>query len=201
MSDEFVKSSRINGFRARSAYKLLQIIEKFPEIHSTIRASNSKIIDLGAAPGSWSQVLSHISGPSSKIVAIDLLQIEPLENVRFINLDFSNPSCFNILKHSFDLNSDLPFINLIVSDLCANISGNSCVDNSRNLELWERVLDFSNYNLKPKGHLILKYFESVEARRLRATLENKFERVIVFKPKASRSESAEKYYICLNNKR
>lgn len=201
MSDEFVKSSRTNGFRARSAYKLIQIIEKFPQIQSTIRAKNSKIIDLGAAPGSWSQVLSQFSSPSSKIVAIDLLPIEPLENVRFINLDFSNSISFNILKNAFNSNSDLPFINLVVSDLCTNLSGNSCVDNSRNLGLWERVLDFSNYILKHKGHLILKYFECDEARRLRTTLETKFEKVIVFKPKASRSESAEKYYICLNSKR
>ena len=195
-----MRSSRSHGFRARSAYKLLQIIEKFPQISSTIRAKNSKIIDLGAAPGSWSQVLSQFSSPSSKIVAIDLLQISPLENVRFIKLDFTQISSFQILREEFGANSDNISINLVVSDLCANLSGNSCVDNSNNFELWRRVFEFSDYILQPGGHLILKYFESVEAKKLRIDLEKKFEKVIVFKPKASRTESAEKYFVCLYNK-
>ena len=200
VKDEFVKFSRTNGYRARSAYKLLQIIEKFPQINSSIREQNSKIIDLGAAPGSWAQVLSQFSDSSSKIVALDLVPIKPLENVQFINLDFTKSSSFKILREAFDLKSDIPFVNLVVSDLCVNLSGNSCVDNAKNFELWKRVLEFSNYILKSKGHLILKYFESEEAKRLRIEFENKFESVIVFKPKASRSESAEKYFICLNNR-
>ena len=201
INDQFVKSSRNDGFRARSAYKLLQIIEKFPQISLTARAQNSKIIDLGAAPGSWSQVLTQFSGPSSKIVAIDLLPMKPLENVRFFELDFINFSSFDVLKNEFGLNSDIASINLIVSDLCANLSGNSCVDNAKNLELWRHVLEFSNVILQPQGHLILKYFESTEAKHLRTELERKFEKVSVFKPKASRSESAEKYFVCLYNKK
>lgn len=196
LKDSYVKSSRNNGFRARSAYKLIQIIEKFPQIYSTIIADNSYFIDLGAAPGSWSQVLSDLCHSKSKILAIDLLPMEPIKKVQLLNLDLSNQTGVDFLKETITKSFGLNQINLVVSDLCTNLSGNSIVDNSKNFYLWNLVLDSANNHLQPKGHLILKYFESCEANVLKKILENSFDQVVVFKPKASRAESAEKYFVC-----
>ena len=197
-----MKKSVDKGFRARSAFKLLQIFDKYPQIIKTVSNPESAIVDLGAAPGSWSQILSIYKNPSSKIVAIDLLPIMPLDGVNFIKMDFTAASAVNILNENLN-NSNSGHnhvLKLIVSDLCANLSGNSCVDNQRNFWLWNCALEFAVSNLTVKGHFILKYFESSEANQFRKFLEPNFESVSVFKPKASRAESSEKYFVCLFKK-
>lgn len=203
MNDQYVKNSIHQGYRARSAFKLIQIFESFPQLLSSIRTDNSNIVDLGSSPGSWSQVLSQYSSSSSKIVAIDLLPMLPIQRVKFINMNFTSEEAFLSLKTVLNDNNNRKTVNLIVSDLCINLSGNACIDNQKNLQLWSLALKFSTLHLSERGYFVLKYFESPEASLFRKVLENNFEKVSVFKPKASRSESSEKYFICSykNNKK
>lgn len=198
INDYYVKNSVHHGFRARSAFKLLQIFDSFPQIVSSIRGNNKAIVDLGSSPGSWSQVLSQYSSPSSIIVAIDLLPMKPINRVQFVSMNFTSEDAFITLKSLLkDGDNQFP-VNLIVSDLCANLSGTAWIDNQKNLQLWNLALSFSILHLSENGHFILKYFESPVAQSFRKELEKNFERVSVFKPKASRAESSEKYFICLN---
>lgn len=199
MNDEFVKYSIQEGYRARSAYKLIQILSKFPRIAKDISSSGT-VIDLGASPGSWCQVLSKFLPKDTKIVAIDLLAMEPLEKVRSIVLDFSVAHSLYTLFNTGIFSSEKDFANLIVCDLCVNISGNSCIDNSRNMILWENALTFAKSALKKDSHFIIKIFESTEARSFFRLTQEHFKIVHTFKPKASRTESSEKYLICLNKK-
>lgn len=200
VKDEFVKCSRDQGFRARSAFKLLQILETFPQLYISAIKYDARIVDLGAAPGSWSQVLSNIVPPTTKIVAIDLLPIKPIKQVQTIAIDFTSDNAFKKISEAFGCESKNPNVNLIVSDLCANLSGNSCVDNSNNLFLWKLALNFANTITSPSGNFLIKYFESKESSFFRKDLEKYFDRVVVFKPSASRSVSSEKYFVCLNKR-
>lgn len=200
IKDEFVKYSRDQGFRARSAFKLTQILETFPQLLTTVKKHDSKIVDLGAAPGSWSQVLSRLVPPTAKIVAIDLLPIEPIKQVKTISVDFTASNAFEIISEAFDYDSRNISVNLVVSDLCANLSGNTCVDNANNLHLWKLALNFTKTIIAPDGNFLMKFFESKESSCFRKDLEKYFDRVVVFKPFASRSVSSEKYFVCLNKK-
>ena len=156
---------------------------------------------MGAAPGSWSQVLSNIVPPTAKIVAIDLLPIKPIKQVQTIALDFTADDSFKRISEAFGCDSKNLSVNLIVSDLCANLSGNSCVDNANNLLLWKLALNFTKTITSPNGHFLMKFFESKESSFFRNDLEKYFDRVVVFKPSASRSVSSEKYFVCLNKNR
>lgn len=198
IKDEFVKSSKIQGYRARSAFKLIQILGAYPQLLKSLKKSNAKIIDIGAAPGSWSQVLANHASPSAKIVGIDLLPIKPIDRVQTFAFDFTSNDSVKIVSEAFSCGTDEQFVDFIVSDLCANLSGNSCIDNSKNLHLWELALKFVILILARDGHFIMKYFESNESILFRKNLESCFQRVFVFKPSASRNESSEKYFICLN---
>jgi 23S rRNA (uridine2552-2'-O)-methyltransferase len=166
----------------------------------SVRKYDSRIIDLGAAPGSWSQVLSSLVRPTANIVAIDLLPIKPIHQVQTISLDFTSDNAFEMISEAFNCHSENLSANLIISDLCANLSGNSCIDSSNNLHLWKLALNFTNIALAPNGHFLLKFFESKESFCFRKSLEKYFNRVVVFKPLASRSVSSEKYFVCLNKK-
>lgn len=198
VKDEYVKNSKNEGFRARSAFKLQQILEKFGPLKKVIQQPEANVIDLGAAPGSWSQVLAQNCSDRVKIVAIDRLPIVPLTNVISLCLDFTSSDAFDVLVAAFSLKTkNTPFVNLLLSDLCANITGNTCVDNANNFHLWQQAFNFSNLFLSKNGHFVIKIFESKEAEMFRRTLKNSFKDVFIFKPKASRSESSEKYFICL----
>lgn len=171
-----------------------------PRLLKSLKKSNAKIIDIGAAPGSWSQVLANYASPSAKIVGIDLLPIEKIDRVQTFAFDFTSGDSVRIVSEAFNCGTEQLYADFIVSDLCANLSGNSCVDNSKNLHLWELALNFVTLILAPDGHFVMKYFESNESIIFRKKLESSFNRVDVFKPSASRSESSEKYFICLNKK-
>lgn len=168
---------------------------------SIIRNKNSAIVDLGSAPGSWSQILSLYSSPYSKIIAIDLLPMLPLDRVQFVNLDFTTENAIFVLNSILKQSNNNHIVKLVVSDLCANLTGNALIDVHNNLNLWNCALKFSILHLSEKGHFIIKYFESVEAQLFRKKLESQFDRVIVFKPSSSRTESSEKYFICLYRKK
>lgn len=191
VSDEFVRDSKADGYRARSAYKLLQILQNHPTITTTLRAPRACIMDLGAAPGSWCQVLSQKSAPDATIIAIDLLPIVDIPKVCAIQCDFAQFSTHReaeaLSKKSFSL---------VFSDLCANMSGNSCTDRWANFGLWTQAFEFASRHLTGNGHFVIKVFESPEAEQFRKGLKDHFAKVTAFKPKASRSASSEKYLVC-----
>ncbi len=201
VSDEFVRNSKTEGYRARSAYKLLEIMEKFYPINQEICRPNSIFVDLGAAPGSWSQVLGRHSDSTSKILAIDVLKLESLNKTIFIQQDFSllrDDDFFNKLQLEMKPNSN--HFDIILSDMCVELSGNSVVDNNRNSELWQAVLDFSVKFLKTDKHLIIKVFNSNEMVGFREKARSIFSKIHNYKPRSSRSDSSELYLICLSKR-
>lgn len=127
----------------------------------------------------------------------------PIAQVQIITLDFACRNALSVLNNELEKTFGITGhknIDLVVSDLCVNLSGNSCVDNANNLLLWELAFELCCQILMNKGHFVIKYFESQESIHFRRALEQNFDRVDVFKPKASRSESSEKYFICINKK-
>jgi 23S rRNA (uridine2552-2'-O)-methyltransferase len=198
VSDEFVRNSKMEGYRARSAYKLLQIIEKFPLINEAVSRPNSIFADLGAAPGSWSQVLARNSHSSAKILAIDRLKMNPLEKAIFVQQDFSLLQD-DIIFNKFGIQNEYVF-DIVLSDMCVELSGNAIVDNCRNSELWSLVLDFCTKHLKSNRHLLVKVFNSYEMIKFKENLGNIFSKVQVYKPRSSRSDSSETYLICLQKR-
>jgi 23S rRNA (uridine2552-2'-O)-methyltransferase len=195
-----VKNSTKEGFRARSAYKLLQIFSEYPQLITDVTTSTSSanIFDLGASPGSWCQVLSKKFIKDAKIIGIDLLPLRHLENVTSVIADFSQENIIELLLNAQLITKNKYFADLVVCDLCANISGNSCIDNNNNFALWQKALNFTKLALKPKMHFLIKVFDSNEADQYFSSLRENFKQIIIFKPKASRKESSEKYFICLN---
>lgn len=202
ISDEFVRNSKVEGYRARSAYKLLEIISKFPQVNEAILRPNSIFADLGAAPGSWSQVLANKSHISSKIIAIDRLRFDPMNKVTAVQEDFSVITnervkrALNISSHTSE-----PIFNLIISDMCVEMSGNAIIDNSRNSDLWNIALEFCIQHLKSEDHFIIKVFDSEELIRFRDKARTVFSAVQLFKPRSSRNVSSERYLICLGKQK
>lgn len=201
LSDEFVRNSRVEGYRARSAYKLIEIIDKFPQLQSCIKRPNSVFADLGAAPGSWSQVISQLSHQFARILAIDRLAIRSIPKTISISSDLLSITHKDIVKIlNTKLNSQKLYFDLVLSDICADISGNSITDNARNAELWTSVLSFAKTFLKNNQHLILKVFDSAEFNAFQKEAQIYFSAVKTHKPRSSRSESSERYLICLNKR-
>lgn len=198
MKDEFVKLSKKEGVRSRSAFKLDQMLTRFPELSHCIKTKNACVIDLGAAPGGWSQILSKYASPTTKIFAVDILPLKPLDGVKILNIDFSLGNSKNILMN--ELKKEEFNLNLIVSDLCVNLTGTQFLDISRNLSLWNEAFEFSIKMLNNNGNFVLKIFESPDANQFAMKAKNYFRDVFIFKPKASRTNSSEKYLICLNKK-
>lgn len=201
VSDEFVRNSRLEGYRARSAYKLIEIIDKIPQLQSCIMRPNSVFADLGAAPGSWSQVLSKLSHESATILAIDRLPIRSIPKTFSITNNLLSITHNDIEKVlSTKLNSQNSYFDIVLSDICTDISGNSITDNARNAELWTSVLDFAKTFLKQNQHLVLKVFDSSELNAFKTYTLAYFKSIKTHKPKSSRSESSERYLICLNKR-
>ncbi|MDR0630753.1 MAG: RlmE family RNA methyltransferase [Holosporales bacterium] len=179
INDPYVSLAKKEGYRSRSAYKLIEIQEKFKIIKK-----DSIIIDLGAAPGGWSQVASQIS---SNIIAVDLLDIAPIQNVEFIKGDFLEPNIQEQLS--------LRKADLIMSDMSPNTCGIKKVDHLRIINLVENVFAFARQNLKNEGTIIAKVFQGGTENFLLSCLKQEFKKITHMKPKASRKESSEIYII------
>lgn len=198
LNDSFVRCSKAEGYRARSAYKLLEIIDRLPQIKEAVVRPNSIFADLGAAPGSWCQVLANQSHSSSKILAIDRIKIDPLKKVTSVQEDFSLITDEIISKYLNPKAEISPAkFDLILSDICVEMSGNSITDNCRNADLWNIAFEFCKKYLKTNNHFIIKLFDSHEMENFRERASLLFSKVQVHKPRSSRSESSEKYLICL----
>ena len=184
--DLYVKKARKLDFRSRAIYKLQEIDEK-----DQLIKPNYCVIDLGSFPGSWSQYLSGIIDSSGRIIAIDILPMNPIEQVLFISGDFTDEIIQKqCLKEVGEYGADL-----VISDMAPNLTGIRVTDQSRNMAIAELVYDFSTQILKPGGDLLVKLFEGDGTYEYRQLLKEKFAKVLVRKPKASRDQSREFYVL------
>ncbi|MBD3648244.1 MAG: RlmE family RNA methyltransferase [Pseudomonadales bacterium] len=184
--DAWVKRARQEGYRSRAAYKLLEINEKFGLIEPGMT-----IVDLGAAPGGWSQVAAELAGDRSRIVAVDLLQMPPIPGVAVIQGDFTEDDVFEELLSNTE---GLP-VDLVISDMAPNLSGMKDIDQPRAALLVELALDYANRVLRPGGSLVCKCFEGEGIEPIRTAFRKSFEKVKNFKPASSRPKSREIYLI------
>ena len=184
--DLYVKKARKLDFRSRAIYKLQEIDEK-----DQLIKPNYCVVDLGSSPGSWSQYLSGIIDSSGRIIAIDILPMNPIEQVLFISGDFTDEIIqIQCLKEIGEYGADL-----VISDMAPNLTGIRVTDQSRNMAIAELVYDFSTQILKPGGDLLVKLFEGDGTYEYRQLLKEKFAKVLVRKPKASRDQSREFYVL------
>ncbi|MFZ0788536.1 MAG: 23S rRNA (uridine(2552)-2'-O)-methyltransferase RlmE [Chromatiaceae bacterium] len=185
-SDPYVKRAQQEGYRSRAAYKLLEIQEKDGVITPGMR-----ILDLGAAPGSWSQIAARLAGPRGQVLALDLLDMEPIAGVTLLRGDFRED---DVLA---DLRSRLGGmrLDLVLSDMAPNISGTAAVDQPRALYLAELTLDFARECLKPGGAMVVKVFQGEGFDALLRAMRASFDRVMSRKPRSSRPQSRELYLV------
>ena len=182
ISDLFVKQAQKDGYRSRAAYKLIEINEKY-----NIFKENMTIVDLGSAPGRWSQVAVKRIGSKGKVIALDLLEMHPIKKVEFIQGDFRDDKVLIELENKLN-NSE---IDLVISDMAPNISGIKVVDQSAAIYLNELALDFSCNWLKPNGHLLVKSFIGADFDSFVDSMKPFFKKVMRIKPSSSRGRSSE----------
>lgn len=182
--DEFVRRSQKEGYRSRAVYKLQEIDEKDKLIRPGIT-----LIDLGAAPGGWSQYAARKLAGKGRIIAMDILPMEPLEGVEFLQGDFLEDAVYQALLTI--LGNDRP--DLVISDMAPNMSGMEAVDIPRAMYMAELALDFARQTLKPGGTLLVKLFQGEGYDAYLKALKSSFSRVITRKPRASRNRSREIY--------
>ena len=185
--DIYVKKSKLEGYRSRAVYKLQEINEKF-----NIIKNNTLVVDLGAAPGSWSQYISR-NYKSSKIISIDLKDIEPIKNLFHIKGDFTEDDQKIKIQNYFGKKVDL-----IISDMAANTTGNKTVDSLVTGELCIDAMNFSVELLNKNGSFISKLFMGSSFNEIVALGKKIFQQVDVFKPPSSRKDSKENFIICRN---
>lgn len=185
-NDPYVKRAHQEGLRSRSAYKLLEIQEK-----NKIIKPGMTVVDLGAAPGGWSQLAARLVGDHGKVFALDILPMMPLPNVDFIQGDFREETIFQqFLKHI----QSHP-IDIVISDIAPNLSGLRSVDQPRAMALAELALDFAQQVLKHQGNFIIKTFQGEGFETYLKLLRQLFKTVSIRKPAASRNNSAEVYLV------
>lgn len=186
LADPYVKRARSEGMRSRAAYKLDELAAR-----DRLLAAGMLVVDLGAAPGSWSQVAADRVGPRGRVIAVDLLEMAPMRGVTFIQGDFRDPAVLEELERALGSQK----ADLVLSDLAPNLSGIAASDQARMLELGELALDFSLKHLKPQGNLLVKAFQGAAFDSLLKQLRARFGAVAVRKPDASRSRSSEVYLV------
>lgn len=186
VSDPFVKAAKVQGYRSRAAFKLTEIDD-----HDHLIRPGMRIVDLGATPGSWSQVLAERVGPRGKVIALDILPMDTLAGVQFILGDFREDDVLRALETA--LGGDP--VDLVVSDMAPNLSGVSASDQARSQHLCELALEFSREHLKPGGCMLIKAFQGSGYNGFLAEMRSAFESVVSRKPSASRDRSAEMYLL------
>jgi 23S rRNA (uridine2552-2'-O)-methyltransferase len=187
-NDVYVKRAQKEGYRSRAAYKLLEIQEK-----DGVLVPGMRVLDLGAAPGGWSQIAARIVGPRGRITAFDILPMEPLPDVNFIQGDFRTDEALARLRQATDGEA----VDVVLSDMAPNMSGNPAVDQPRMMILCELALDMAHRVLKPGGTLVVKTFQGEGFEALHKTMRASFKRVASRKPKSSRSRSRELYLVAM----
>jgi len=186
VTDRFVQEARKRGYRSRAAFKLLEIGTKDKLFRPGIRA-----VDLGAAPGSWSQVLAEKLGPASTIVAIDLLPMDPVRGVTVLQADFASDEGLAAVEQA----SGGRRVDLVVSDMAPNLSGIDSVDQARSIHLAELALEFASRWLQPGGDFAVKAFQGEGFDDFVRAVQGRFGKVYVRKPEASRDRSREVFVV------
>ena len=184
LSDEFVKRAQKEGYRSRAVYKLLEIIEK-----NKIIQKGDIVLDLGAAPGGWSQVAAKFVGNKGKVIASDILPIEEINDVIFLQGDFTEQSIYDDL---IKLTGESK-VNVVLSDMAPNMSGQLSVDQPKSMHLAELAIDMAIKTLDFNGSFIVKVFQGEGFDAFVQTARKSFKKVSVLKPKASRPRSKEVY--------
>ncbi len=189
--DPFVKKSQQEGYRSRAVYKLIEIQEK-----DQVVKSGMVVVDLGAAPGGWSQCLAKIVGPGGRVIAMDILPMDPVPGVEFIQGDFMSEEIYAALIARIGTAG----VDVVTSDIAPNLSGMREVDIPRAMYLAELAVDFSKQVLKPGGKLLMKVFQGEGFDQLMKSLRENFTAVKTRKPQASRSRSNEVYLLAVGFK-
>lgn len=184
--DEYVKLAQKQGLRARAAFKLMELDEKYRLIRKGMR-----IVDLGSAPGSWTQVVQRALDGTGQIIALDILPMDPLPHVTFIEGDFTEDEPLAQLEE--ELNGVQ--VDLVLSDMAPNMSGVGAVDQPRAMYLAELALDFAEQWLAPGGSYVVKVFHGEDFDNYVKKVRSMFEKVQVRKPSASRPRSREVYVL------
>lgn len=186
VNDPFVQLAQKEGYRSRAAYKLLEIDAK-----DRLLKPGTVVVDLGATPGGWSQVAAAKVGRGGKVIALDLLPLDPLAGVDFIQGDFREQA---VLKHLEDLLRGKP-VGLVISDMAPNISGVASADQARAMHLAELAMEFALEHLKADGSFLVKVFQGAGFEDFLKLMRSRFARVVTRKPKASRDRSSELYLL------
>lgn len=186
VTDSYVRRAKQEGYRSRAAYKLIEVLEK-----DRLVRPGMTVVDLGAAPGGWSQVLAPLVGSAGRVIALDVLEMEPIQGVAFIRGDFAENETLERLEKELAGRR----IDLVISDMAPNISGVGLVDQARSMGLADLALEFARDRLKPGGSFLVKMFQGSGVDEFRKHLAETFSTVAVRKPKASRDRSSELYLL------
>ena len=186
VTDPYVKRANAEGYRSRAAYKLQQIDAK-----DKLLKPGMTVVDLGAAPGGWSQVAAKAVGPTGRVVAVDLLEMPQVPGVTVIRGDFGEQTTLDALEDALEGRA----VDLVLSDMAPNISGIASADQARSIALAELALEFALKHLKPHGNFLVKTFQGAGYDGLVDTLRRSFLQVYTRKPEASRSRSSEVYLL------
>lgn len=186
LNDPYVQRAQADGYRARAAYKLLEVDER-----DHLLKPGAVVVDLGSTPGSWCQVAVKRCGPKGRVFALDILPMEAVAGVDFLQGDFTEDTVLEDLESRLDgARADV-----VLSDMAPNLSGVAAVDQARSIHLCELALDFAVRHLKPGGQFLVKVFQGEGFMEYRKQMESAFASVQVRKPKASRDRSAEVYLL------
>ncbi|MGH8711328.1 MAG: 23S rRNA (uridine(2552)-2'-O)-methyltransferase RlmE [Burkholderiales bacterium] len=186
VNDFYVKHAKRQGFRSRAAFKLMEINER-----DRLLVPGMTVVDLGAAPGGWSQVAAEKVGKRGKVIALDILQMQPIAGVDFICGDFREDAVLKELRYKLHGKA----ADLVICDISPNISGVSSHDQARAIELAQLALEFSAQVLKPQGGMLVKVFHGEGFEDFLKAMRSRFKQVISRKPKASRARSSEIYLL------
>lgn len=183
-SDPFVKRAQSEGMRSRAAYKLEELVER-----DRLLKPGMTVVDLGAAPGGWSQWVRHALGDSGRVIALDILEMPPLAGVEFLHGDFREDAVLSGLEAMLDGRP----VDLVLSDMAPNKSGMDAVDQPRAMHLAELAMTFSDDHLRPGGAFLIKLFQGVGFDDYVRDLRRRYDKVAIRKPAASRQRSPEVY--------
>ncbi len=186
LNDPYVKQAKAQGYRSRAAFKLEEINERDHLIRP-----GTLLVDLGATPGGWSQLAVRLG---AQVIALDILEMEPIAGVTFIQGDFTADETLAELARALNNRQ----VDLVISDMAPNMSGVASVDQARSMYLCELALDFTRNHLKPNGQFLVKVFQGEGFQEYLKNLRKTFEQVLNRKPKASRDRSSEVYLLCKN---
>ncbi|MCF6282097.1 MAG: 23S rRNA (uridine(2552)-2'-O)-methyltransferase RlmE [Candidatus Polarisedimenticolaceae bacterium] len=186
VNDEYVKKAQQAGYRSRAAFKLLEI-----QAQDRLLKPGMCVVDLGAAPGGWSQIAKKLVGHRGQVIALDILPMEVISGVEIIEGDFREEGPLKRLHEILAERS----VDLVISDMAPNVSGNTAVDQPRAIYLCELTLEFARESLKPGGVMLVKLFQGAGSDQYIKDVRSSFKKVVIRKPKASRPRSREVYLV------